>query len=279
MLGEDKSVASGRAMEQIADGKGRAPKPFMLAKGAKAKADAVWQSNRAEEPKGRTVRPAPGAALKRGNGSGKEESDDRDKRETSRGDAGLRRAAALHAGRAAAGGDGWCHEIKFDGYRVQLRVEDGKATLKTRKGLDWTDKFAAIAKEAAQLPDAMIDGEIVALDHKRRAEFLVAAGRAVGRQDRGPDLLCLRSPVRRGRSICARLPLGERKDAAQATAGGTASRNRADPLCRAFRERRRRGAAIGLQARARRHRLEEARCALPLGAHGRLDQGQVPRRP
>ena len=32
--------------------------------------------------------------------------------------------------------DGWCHEIKFDGYRMQLRVEDGDAVLKTRKG--WT---------------------------------------------------------------------------------------------------------------------------------------------
>ncbi len=38
-------------------------------------------------------------------------------------------------------GEGWCHEIKFDGYRVQLRVEDGEARLRTRKGLDWTDKF------------------------------------------------------------------------------------------------------------------------------------------
>ena len=37
--------------------------------------------------------------------------------------------------------DGWCHEIKFDGYRMQLRVEDGDAVLKTRKALDWTDKF------------------------------------------------------------------------------------------------------------------------------------------
>ena len=50
-------------------------------------------------------------------------------------------------------GEGWCHEIKFDGYRVQLRVESGEATLKTRKGLDWTDKFSALAKEAAALPD------------------------------------------------------------------------------------------------------------------------------
>ena len=30
-------------------------------------------------------------------------------------------------------GTGWAHEIKFDGYRLQLRVKDGQATLKTRK--------------------------------------------------------------------------------------------------------------------------------------------------
>ena len=53
------------------------------------------------------------------------------------------------------GGEGWCHEIKFDGYRVQLRVEHGEATLKTRKGLDWTDKFQAIAKEGSSLPDVL----------------------------------------------------------------------------------------------------------------------------
>mgnify|MGYP003341154918 CR=1 FL=1 len=35
-------------------------------------------------------------------------------------------------------GDEWLHEIKFDGYRMQLRVQDGEATLLTRKGLDWT---------------------------------------------------------------------------------------------------------------------------------------------
>jgi bifunctional non-homologous end joining protein LigD len=68
-------------------------------------------------------------------------------------------------------GEGWCHEIKFDGYRVQLRVEDGKARLKTRKGLDWTDKFGAIAKEASALPDMLVDGEIVALDHNGAPDF------------------------------------------------------------------------------------------------------------
>jgi bifunctional non-homologous end joining protein LigD len=68
-------------------------------------------------------------------------------------------------------GEGWGHEIKFDGYRVQLRIEGGEATLKTRKGLDWTDKFAAIGREASALPDAMIDGEIVALDHDGNPNF------------------------------------------------------------------------------------------------------------
>src|SRR5262249_46602785 len=50
LLAEDRSVASGRPMAQIEAGKGRAPKPFMLArKGARvAKADAVWHSNRDE---------------------------------------------------------------------------------------------------------------------------------------------------------------------------------------------------------------------------------------
>ena len=68
-------------------------------------------------------------------------------------------------------GAGWVHEVKFDGYRMQLRVEDGKARLLTRKGLDWTDKFAAIAKAAAKLPDCIIDGEICALDHNGAPDF------------------------------------------------------------------------------------------------------------
>src|SRR6185437_6537906 len=68
-------------------------------------------------------------------------------------------------------GEGWCHEIKFDGYRVQLRVEDGEAVLKTRKGLDWTEKFQAIAGEGNALPDMLIDGEIVALDHDGAPDF------------------------------------------------------------------------------------------------------------
>src|SRR6185436_6444550 len=66
---------------------------------------------------------------------------------------------------------GWVHEVKFDGYRLQLRVEDGKVTLKTRKGLDWTKKFQAIADVVGQLPDCMIDGEACVLDSNGAPDF------------------------------------------------------------------------------------------------------------
>src|SRR5436309_3995197 len=46
VLEADRSVASGRTMEQIAKGKGRPPKPFMTAGTGRGKADAVWHSNR-----------------------------------------------------------------------------------------------------------------------------------------------------------------------------------------------------------------------------------------
>jgi bifunctional non-homologous end joining protein LigD len=55
ILDADQSVASGRSMEQIAAGKGRAPKPFMLAKASRGKADAVWNSNRGDAAEARAL--------------------------------------------------------------------------------------------------------------------------------------------------------------------------------------------------------------------------------
>jgi bifunctional non-homologous end joining protein LigD len=59
--------------------------------------------------------------------------------------------------------DNWIHEIKFDGYRLQARLDNGKVKLLTRRGLDWTRKFPAIAEAIATLPAkaALIDGELV----------------------------------------------------------------------------------------------------------------------
>ena len=61
-------------------------------------------------------------------------------------------------------GSGWIHEVKYDGYRALVAIGGGKAKVYTRSGLDWTDKFAAIAEAAAKLhvASALIDGEIVA---------------------------------------------------------------------------------------------------------------------
>ena len=61
-------------------------------------------------------------------------------------------------------GNAWLHEVKYDGYRALLAIGGGKAKVYTRSGLDWTEKFQAIADAAAELPvnSALIDGEIVA---------------------------------------------------------------------------------------------------------------------
>ena len=57
----------------------------------------------------------------------------------------------------------YVHEVKFDGYRVQARLDHGKVKLLTRRGLDWTAKFKPVANAIAQLDaeTALIDGEIV----------------------------------------------------------------------------------------------------------------------
>ena len=65
----------------------------------------------------------------------------------------------------------WVHEIKFDGYRMQIRVENRRAVLRTRKALDWTARFPEIAREAEQFPDCLIDGEICALDEQGLPNF------------------------------------------------------------------------------------------------------------
>ncbi|CAN5312128.1 DNA ligase D [soil metagenome] len=68
-------------------------------------------------------------------------------------------------------GSGWAHEIKFDGYRIQIGVGGGKAILRTRKGLDWSEKFAAHAADAAKWPDGVVDGELCALAEDSMPDF------------------------------------------------------------------------------------------------------------
>lgn len=67
--------------------------------------------------------------------------------------------------------NGWAHEIKFDGYRIQLRIDGSKVTAWSRSGLDWTEKFPEIVAEAAKLPDGIVDGEVCALAEGERPDF------------------------------------------------------------------------------------------------------------
>jgi bifunctional non-homologous end joining protein LigD len=61
---------------------------------------------------------------------------------------------------------GWVHELKLDGYRIQVRKEGAKVRLLTRTGLDWTHRMRPIAQQLKDLPaeSAVIDGEVVVLD-------------------------------------------------------------------------------------------------------------------
>ena len=74
---------------------------------------------------------------------------------------------------AAPRGEEWLHEIKWDGYRVLGELKAGRAILRTRNGLDWTDKFHVIASAIEKLPvdSLQIDGELVALDDQGRSDF------------------------------------------------------------------------------------------------------------
>ena len=152
----DTSVASGRPMEAIAAGKGRQPKPFML-QGGKVQANAVWDS-------------------RSGLAAQERKASFRDKKQAktiASGDLpGFIAPQLCEMLDRPPSADGWIHEIKFDGYRIQMRALNGKVTLKTRKGLDWTPKYPAIAQAALSLPDAIIiDGEICALDENGAPDF------------------------------------------------------------------------------------------------------------
>ncbi len=70
-------------------------------------------------------------------------------------------------------GKNWIHEVKFDGYRLLGFVSGGHVVLKTRNGLDWTEKFPAIAESLSRIEatDAVIDMEAVITDEKGRTSF------------------------------------------------------------------------------------------------------------
>ncbi|HEY0236235.1 MAG TPA: DNA ligase D [Afipia sp.] len=212
LLDEDKSVASRRTMDQIAQGKGRGPTPFMTRATGRAKADRVWNSNKGDAAENRAelrkTAPVKTKQVKHA--------------------ASARKAKEMPdfiapqlcktVTRPSAGGE-WVHEIKFDGYRVQMRIENGGTVLRTRNGFDWTQKFSAIAKAAGKLPDGIIDGEIVALDHNGHPSFAsLQAALSDGKTD---DLVFFAFDLLfAGGEDLRRLPLSERKEKLKTLLGG-----------------------------------------------------------
>jgi bifunctional non-homologous end joining protein LigD len=105
----------------------------------------------------------------------------------------------------------WLHEIKFDGYRVQLRIANNDIKVFTRRGNDWTKRFRKIAGDAYLINagSAIIDGEVVVPAADGTTDFSVLQNELKGKSTRivlvAFDLLYLN-----GRDL-RKLPLVERK--------------------------------------------------------------------
>lgn len=70
-------------------------------------------------------------------------------------------------------GEGWRHEVKFDGYRIVARIEEGRVRMYSRNEKDWTGRYGVLADELAALPvqSAMLDGEVVVQTPAGRTDF------------------------------------------------------------------------------------------------------------
>ena len=113
------------------------------------------------------------------------------------------------------GAAGWVHEIKFDGYRIQIGIGGGKAVLRTRKGLNWSDRFPELAADAANWPEAVIDGELCALDDDHQPDF--SALQAAISEGKTADLIYFAFDLlSEGGEDLRKLPLSHRKARLQA---------------------------------------------------------------
>src|SRR5450755_59934 len=68
---------------------------------------------------------------------------------------------------------GWLHELKLDGYRVQVRKDGPRVRLLTRTGLDWTHRMRSIAQQIKDIPaeSAILDGEVVVMNEGGTTSF------------------------------------------------------------------------------------------------------------
>jgi len=118
-------------------------------------------------------------------------------------------------------GERWIHEIKFDGYRVQVHLGNEAVTVFTRRGHDWTKRFKKVANDAWHIKasSAIIDGEVVVPAADGSTDFSVLQNELKGTSNKivlvAFDLLYLN-----GRDI-RKVPLFERKAALKKIIAGS----------------------------------------------------------
>jgi bifunctional non-homologous end joining protein LigD len=118
-------------------------------------------------------------------------------------------------------GTRWIHEIKFDGYRVQVHLRDATVKVFTRRGNDWTKRFRKIAHDAWHVSagSAIIDGEIVVPAADGTTDFSVLQNELKGKSNKivlvAFDLLYLNGYDLR------KLPLIQRKAVLKRMINGT----------------------------------------------------------
>ena len=139
------SVATGRSMDEIA-----------------ADRDRVWHSNRGGEGEPASTPGAPATPGKRDVPGARP--------------APLPRFVAPQLATLVSEpptGDAWLHEMKFDGYRILARLDNGRVTLLSRNGREWTEQFPAVVRSVRDLPAraALLDGEVAVVTADGRTSF------------------------------------------------------------------------------------------------------------
>ena len=182
------SAATGRSIEEIAAGKG-AKRVWHSNRSAGAKADgAAAFKQRIKQIAARPAARARTNAKPGARGAGGK----RSRKKPAAGDAKSKLPEFVPLSLAtlydqAPSGPQWLHEIKFDGYRMEARLDHGSVRLLTRKQQDWTHRFKPIAEAVAALPaeTALLDGEVVVEDERGISNFsLLQTDLKDGRSDR-----------------------------------------------------------------------------------------------
>jgi hypothetical protein len=107
-------------------------------------------------------------------------------------------------------GEGWLHEVKFDGYRVHLHKEGKDVAIYSRNGINFNARFPDIAHALAHFPvkAIIIDAEAVACNAKGMPDFSALHGR----EAKPEDICCWAFAILQHNSLDTRsLPLIARR--------------------------------------------------------------------